>query len=131
MAESNKHSLQMEENKIYPRGVRHPSVFTALLLAEFVIPNFHNSRCTQITTGKSHAFNFGKCTYITILVYETVIHYTARHDTTRHDDKIFFFGFDVLESTLAGHRQVRTKTDKRQFCFTWKKRIFCLSVSCR
>jgi hypothetical protein len=35
----------------------------------------------------------------------------ARHGTARHD-KIFFSGFDVPESTIAGHRQVTTKTDK-------------------
>ena len=42
MAESNKHSLQMEENTINPRGVRHPPVFPALIPAAFVILNFHN-----------------------------------------------------------------------------------------
>ena len=30
-------------------------------------------------------------------------HYTARHD------KIFLYGFDLLEITLAGHRLVMTK----------------------
>ena len=42
MTESNKHSLQTEENKINPRGVRHPHVFPALLPTASVMLNFHN-----------------------------------------------------------------------------------------
>jgi hypothetical protein len=34
-----------------------------------------------------------------------------RHDTTWHD-KISLYGFDTLEFKVAGHRQVKTKTDK-------------------
>jgi hypothetical protein len=48
-------------------------------------------------------------------------HYAVRHDTTRHD-KIFLYGFDMLEFTLAGHRKVKIKTDKD--CHL--KKIFCL-----
>ena len=56
MAESNKQRLQTEDNKINRRGVRHPSVFSALFPAAFVIPNFHSCRCTNIATGKSQTF---------------------------------------------------------------------------
>jgi len=40
--------------------------------------------------------------------------YTARHDTTQHD-LILSHGFDILEFTLAGHRQVTTKTKTVSF----------------
>jgi hypothetical protein len=56
MVESNKQSLQTELNKINPRGVRHPSLFPALLPVAFVILNFHIWRYTHITTGKVMGF---------------------------------------------------------------------------
>jgi hypothetical protein len=48
-----------------------------------------------------------------------------RHDTTRHD-KIFLYGFDMPEFTVAGHRQVTIKTGK-DCRLDWKK-LFCLSL---
>jgi hypothetical protein len=46
--------------------------------------------------------------------------YAARHD------KIFLYGFDVLEFTVGGHRQVTTKTNED--CHLHWERIFCLSL---
>jgi hypothetical protein len=79
MAESNKQSVQTEENKINPHGVRHPSLFPALLPVAFAVPNFHICRYTHITTGKSWAFNFGSVYYHPGQM--TVTHYKVRHGT--------------------------------------------------
>jgi hypothetical protein len=49
----------------------------------------------------------------------------ARHDTTRRE-KIFFCGLEMLEFTVAGHRQVTTRTDE-DCRLDWKK-VFCLSL---
>ena len=101
MAESSRHCLQTEKNKINPRGVRQPSVFPALLPAVFAIQNFHNCRCTHVTIRKSWAFNFGKCTSI-YTFWTTRLSHIIRHGTAQ--DEILFSDFDVLESTLASHR---------------------------
>jgi hypothetical protein len=58
-----------------------------------------------------------------------------RHDTTRHD-KIFLYGFDMLEFTVSGHRQVTTKTDELSFgldeiILSLPVDVFCRVVSCR
>jgi hypothetical protein len=47
------------------------------------------------------------------------------HDTRRHD-KIFLYGFDMLEFAVAGHRQIATKTDKD--CRLHWKKIFCVTA---
>ena len=41
--------------------------------------------------------------YQLVRMFKADSHYTARHD------KIFLYGFDLLEITLAGHQLVRTK----------------------
>jgi hypothetical protein len=53
-------------------------------------------------------------------------HYTTRHNTTRQD-KIFLYGFHMLEFTLP----TGSDTDRHRQCrLDWKKkRMFCLSVS--
>jgi hypothetical protein len=48
-----------------------------------------------------------------------------RRGTTRHD-KIFLYGFDMLEFTVTGHRHVTTQTDK-DCHLDWTK-IFCLPM---
>jgi predicted site-specific integrase-resolvase len=41
--------------------------------------------------------------YKLVRMFKVDSHYTSRHD------KIFLYGFDLLEITLAGHRRVVTK----------------------